>query len=795
MRGVSNFFIRQAAVFGTGVMGTQIAALLVNAGVRVVLFGRTAGGGDPGAKARQAIDGLCRQEPSPLTLPEREELIEAADSIRDLWRLADCDLIVECIAEAFAAKEALLRAISSSIPAPAVVATNTSGLSVNHLAQCLPEAARRRFCGIHFYNPPRLMPLVELVATRATAPELLDQLESWLVTRLGKGVVRAKDTPNFIGNRVGFFSLLTVMHHAQAFDLGFDEADALTGTVIGRPKSATFRTADIVGLDTTAHVIETMRDSLPGDPWRGIYAVPAWLSALVAQGVLGQKTGGGIYRKAGATIRVFDAGRRMYRDAAGRVAPEVLEILENPEATERFVRLRACAQPQAQFLWAVYRDLFHYVACHLDEIADCARDVDFAMRWGFGWAQEPFETWQAAGWRGIAEALRADIDAGRALSATPLPDWVFACEAAHGALGSYSARLGAYLPRSALPVYRRQLFPQRVSGEAVAADETLWENGGVRLWALPQIDPGIAIVSVTTRNRTLGREVIDGLREALARSETVFAGLVLWHEAPFSYGANLKEMMAAVDADEFERLESYLADFQKTSMAIKYARIPVVAAVRGKALGGGCELLMHAARRVVAQDSAIGLVETAAGLIPAGGGCKEFALRAGRAAANTAFGDPLEFILPVFDTVAAATVSGNGEHARCLGFVSDTDPLLFNVDELLYVALREARALAESAYCPGQPSRRIRVAGRAGIDRCEALLAGRQERGEISAYDRHVAGRLAIALCGGEVEAGTPVDEPYLLDLERSLFVDLARNAKTRQRVRQLLEKGTPLKN
>ncbi len=792
---MNNFFIRKAAVLGTGVMGRQIAALLANAGIRVVFFGRAVEGGDPHAKAKQAIDGLCWQKPSPLTLPERVDHIEAANYDHDLAMLEDCDLIVESIVETLEAKASLLREISPRIPEHAVVATNTSGLSISRLAQCLPEAVRSRFCGLHFFNPPHLLPLVELIAAQTTAPVWLDRLESWLVTRLGKGVVRASDTPNFIGNRIGFFSLLAVMRRAQDFGLGFDEADALTGTIIGRAKSATFRTADIVGLDTTAHVIETMRDSLPDDPWHVLYAVPQWMSALIEKGALGQKAGGGIYRKEGKTIRVLDAVTGEYHEATGAIAPEIVAILKAEDAAKRFAQLRESTHPQAQFLWAVFRDLFHYVACHLGEIADTARDVDFAMRWGFGWAQGPFETWQAAGWHGIAEAVREDVKAGRSLCAAPLPEWAFACVAVHEANGSYSPRAGTLQPRSALPVYRRQLFPQRVLGEVAVSGETLWENGGVRFWHLPQVDSGIAILSIKTRNHTLGREVVDGLREALARAEAGFAGAVLWHEAPFSYGANLKEMMAAADTGEFDRVESYIADFQRASMAIKYCRIPVVTAVRGMALGGGCEFLMHAAHRVVALDGAIGLVETAAGLIPAGGGCKEFAIRAGRLAEAAAYDDPLAFVLPGFDLIAGATVSRNAEHARQLGFVRDGDSLLFNADELLYVALRQARTLAESAYFPALPPSRIRVAGRAGIDRCEALLAERQARREISEYDRHVAGQLAMALCGGDVGVGAQVDETYLFDLERSLFVGLLRNEKTQQRVRHLLEKGQPLKN
>ncbi|MCB1967169.1 MAG: 3-hydroxyacyl-CoA dehydrogenase, partial [Candidatus Accumulibacter sp.] len=387
---------------------------------------------------------------------------------------------------------------------------------------------------------------------------------------LGKGIVRARDTPNFVANRVGVFSILAVMHHTQRLGLGFDVVDALTGPIIGRPKSATYRTADVVGLDTLAHVIKTMQDTLPDDPWHGYYAVPAWLAALIGKGALGQKTRCGIFRKDGRAIKVLDLAAQDYRESAAEIDPTVLAILRNRNPAEKFAQLRASEHPQAQFLWAIFRDIFHYAAFHLGEIADNARDLDFAMRWGFGWAQGPFESWQAAGWRSIAEALRADVDAGHAMSPAPLPAWVFGQVAENGVhtpQGSYSASADAYRPRSALPVYQRQIFPERVLSEQAVSGVTVWENDGVRLWTLPQIDDGVAIVSIKTRNHTLGREVIVGLQEAVARAEADYQALVLWHEAPFAFGANLKEVTEAIAAGQFDLLEKYVGEFQNTSMA------------------------------------------------------------------------------------------------------------------------------------------------------------------------------------------------------------------------------------
>ncbi|HEX8964284.1 MAG TPA: 3-hydroxyacyl-CoA dehydrogenase family protein, partial [Rhodocyclaceae bacterium] len=632
--------------------------------------------------------------------------------------------------------------------------------------------------------------------TKQTAPQLLDNLEAWLVTRLGKGIVRTKDTPNFIANRVGVFSMLAVMHHTQRLGMGVDEVDALTGPKIGRPKSATYRTADVVGLDTMAHVIKTMQDTLPGDPWHGFYQSPAWLKALIDKGALGQKTKCGVFRKQGKEIQVLDLEAQDYRASKAEVAPEVDAILKNRNPAEKFAALRASQHPQAQFLWAIFRDVFHYCAYHLADIAGNARDVDFAMRWGFGWSQGPFETWQAAGWKEIAAAVKADIDAGLGMTKAPLPAWVFEVDGVHAPAGSYSAAEKKLEGRSALPVYRRQLFPERVLGEAAAspdkAGETLWQNEGVRLWRLPEVDAGIAILSITSKMHTLGSEVVAGVREAVAFAERECDGLVIWHEAPFAVGANLKQVMEAIGARQFDVLEQAVANFQRAAMALKFSKVPTVAAVSGMALGGGCEFAMHCARRVLALESYVGLVEAGVGLIPAGGGSKEFALRAARKAQQTANNQPFDFIQPVFSTIAMANVSKSALNARELGFADDADIVVFNPHELLYVALKTARGLAESGYQPPLPARNVPVCGRPGIATLEMMLVNMKEGGMISAHDYVVAKAAATALCGGDVEGGSLVDEEWLLTVERRLFVELLKNEKTQQRIAHMMETGKP---
>ncbi|WP_028995825.1 3-hydroxyacyl-CoA dehydrogenase/enoyl-CoA hydratase family protein [Azonexus hydrophilus] len=799
---MNKLIVKKAAVLGAGVMGAQIAAHLANANVPVLLFDLPAKEGDKNGIVNKALDGLKKLDPAPLASKGKLKFIDAANYDEHLPLLADCDLIIEAIAERMDWKNDLYAKIAPHIGAKAIVASNTSGLSMNALAQGLPEAIRPRFCGIHFFNPPRYMHLVEIIATQSTDAGTLDALETWLTSRLGKGVIRALDTPNFVANRIGVFSILAVMHHTQAFGLGFDEVDALTGPKIGRPKSATYRTADVVGLDTLAHVVKTMQDTLPNDPWHRYFTTPAWLQALIGQGALGQKTRCGIFRKQGREIQVLDLAAQDYRKSAGEIAAEVDAILKMRNPAEKFAALRAATHPQAQFLWAIFRDIFHYAAVQLEHVADNARDLDLAMRWGFGWAQGPFETWQAAGWREIAQAVAADIAAGRSMSNVPLPAWSLEAgrTGVHTAEGSYSASKNAYVPRSTLPVYQRQLFPERVLGEAGAvpekSGETLYENDGVRLWRLPAIDGGIGIISFKSKMHTIGDEVLDGLIAAVRHAETTLDGVVVWHEAPFAVGANLQQVGEACAAGQFDMLEKTVEKFQRASQTLKYAQVPTVAAVQGMALGGGCEFVMHAGKRVMALESYVGLVEAGVGLIPAGGGCKEFAVRAADWAAQSATpGEVFNFLQPVFQTIAMAKVAKSAVEVIDMGFAKPSDTILFNAHELLFVAIKEARAMADAGYAPPPMARAIPVAGKNGIATLEMMLVNMKEGGMISAHDYKVAKSAAIALCGGEVETGSLVDEEWLITVERRLFVELLKTPETQARIKHMLETGKPLRN
>jgi 3-hydroxyacyl-CoA dehydrogenase len=785
--------IRKAAVLGAGVMGAQIAAHLTNAGVDTLLFDLPAKDGDPNGIVTKAIENLKKLSPAPLADKSRAGAITPANYDQHLALLKDCDLIVEAIAERIDWKRDLFAKIAPHVGANSVLASNTSGLSINALADVLDKNLHHRFCGVHFFNPPRYMHLAELIPCADTDAPVLAGMEAFLTTTLGKGVVFAKDTPNFIGNRIGVFSMLATMYHTAQYKLGFDVVDALTGPAIGHPKSATYRTSDVVGLDTMGHVIKTMDDTLPDDPWHGYFKAPAVVQALIAKGALGQKSGAGFFRKVGKDILVLDPVKADYVAQTGKVSDEVAAILKLKSPAEKFAKLHASADAQAQFLWAVHRDLFHYAAYFLADIAASARDIDFAMRWGYGWQLGPFETWQAAGWADVAKWIAEDIAAGKAMGKAVLPAWVADPKrtGAHDAQGSYSAATGKQVPASSAPVYKRQLYPETVLGTPADKGKTIFETDDARLWNLGGDD--IAILSFKTKMHTVSAGVIDAIHRAVDESERNFKGLVIWQDSePFSAGANLKEAVATLQAGKIDEFERFIDRFQQTSMRIKHSLVPVVAAVRGMAFGGGCEFQMHAARTVAALESYIGLVEAGVGLLPAGGGLKELALRASQAAVG---GDVFTQLKGVFETVAMAKVSASALEAKEMGLLRASDVVVFHVDELLYVAKNEANALAESGLRPPLPNRQIVVAGDVGTATLKAGLVNMLEGRFISPHDMEIAGRIADTLCGGQVERGSLVDEQWLLDLERKHFVALAQMPKTQERNDHTLATGKPLRN
>ncbi len=814
---MSRFQVKKVAVLGAGVMGAQIAAHLVNCKIPVVLFDLPAKDGPKNGIVTRAIEGLKKLKPAPLGVAEDAALIQPANYEENMDVLKECDLIIEAIAERMDWKTDLYHKIAPYIAEGAIVASNTSGLSITKLSEALPESIKPRFCGIHFFNPPRYMTLVELINTPTTGAAVLDDLEAFVTSALGKGVIRAHDTPNFIANRVGIAGMLAIIKQTEAFGLTYDVVDDLTGKKLGRASSGTFRTADVVGLDTMAHVIKTLQDNLGDenskgegktpDPFVGMYGTPPVLAKLLESKSLGQKTGAGFYKKVGRDILRLDPESMAYVAGGAKSNDVVGRMLKKP-AGERLSLLRNAEGAEARFLWAILRDQFHYAAVHLETIAETARDIDFAMRWGFGAKQGPFELWQQAGWLQVARMIQEDIDAGKALCSAPLPDWVFKGPVAesnngtggvHTPQGSWSASAKKFIPKRQLPVYARQNFPEDVLGSNVpsftTAGTTLHEDDAIRIWTLGTLDDDILIASIKTKMHAISPDVAEGLALGIDMAEKSYKGMVIWsNDEMFSAGADLQAMLPAFMMGGVAAIDEVEAELQNVMLKMRYAAVPVVSAIRGLALGGGCEMAVYSAKRVVAMESYIGLVEVGVGLVPGAGGLAYIARRAAENAAKSTNNDMLPFLIEGFTAAAMATVGTGAIDSRKVGYLLDSDVIVPNVNELLYVAINEARAMFDSGY-RAPHKRSFPVVGRNGLATIKGQLVNMRDGGFISAHDFHIASLIANVVCGGDVDNGTLVTEEYLMTLERQAFCSLLEHPKTQERIMGMMNTGKPVRN
>ena len=804
------FQVKKVAVLGAGVMGAQIAAHLVNCKIPVVLFDLPAKEGAKNGIVTRAIEGLKKLKPAPLGVAEEAALIQPANYEENMEQLLGCDLIIEAIAERMDWKTDLYHKIAPFIADGAIVASNTSGLSITKLSEALPESIKPRFCGIHFFNPPRYMTLVELINTPTTGAAVLDDLEAFVTSGLGKNVIRAHDTPNFIANRVGIAGMLATIKQTETFGLTYDVVDDLTGKKLGRASSGTFRTADVVGLDTMAHVIKTLQDNLGDesskaegktpDPFVGMYGTPPVLAKLLESKSLGQKTGAGFYKKVGRDIMRLDPESMEYVAGGAKSNDVVGRMLKKP-AGERLALLRNAEGAEARFLWAILRDQFHYAAVHLETIAETARDIDFAMRWGFGAKQGPFELWQQAGWLQVANMIKEDIDAGKAISNAPLPDWVFKGPVAeaggvHTPQGSWSASAKKFIPKRKLPVYERQHFPEDVLGSQAAsfttAGTTLHEDDAIRLWTL---DDEVLIASIKTKMHAISPDVAEGLALGIDMAEKNYKGMVIWsNDDMFSVGADLQAMLPAFMLSGVAAIDEVEAELQNVMLKMRYAAVPVVSAIRGLALGGGCEMAVYSAKRVAAMESYIGLVEVGVGLVPGAGGLAYIARRAAENAAKSTNKDMLPFLIEGFTAAAMATVGTSAIDSRKIGYLLDSDVIVPNVNELLFVAINETRAMFDSGY-RAPHKRSFPVVGRNGLATIKGQLVNMRDGGFISAHDFHIASLIANVVCGGDVDNGTLVTEEYLMTLERQAFCSLLENAKTQERIMGMMSTGKPVRN
>lgn len=785
-----SFYVRKVAILGSGVMGAQIGAHFGNAGIPVVLFDLKAKEGKANALVEKSVANLTKINPKPLASSKVLANLSVANYDDNLEELRGCDLIIEAIAERLDWKEDLYHKVAPYINETAIVASNTSGLSIETLAGSLPESLRAQFCGIHFFNPPRYMPLVELIPHSKTSSSVLPDLESFLVTTLGKSVIVAKDTPNFIANRLGVFSMVATCLHAEKLEVPFEVVDKLTGKDLGRAKSATFRTADVVGLDTFKHVVANMELNCK-DTWESCYAIPKWLETLISNGAFGQKTKVGIYRKDKDGMKIFDAKTLEYRVADQKANKDVVAMLRLRTWAEKFDAFKSSTDKEAEFLWSIFRDSFHYAACLLGEIADSPREMDMALRWGFGWKEGLFEIWQQAGWTKVANWIKEDIAAGKTLSSRALPQWVF--DLADGVYVDnkhFNIKEGKLVERKMLDVYKRQYFPELVINERADVQETvLFENdNGVKLWTM---DGKIGIVSFKSKMCSVGIDVLQGLDKAITIAEEKLDGLVIWqYKDVFSVGANLEEfgfkfMMGGAEAAD----EVISLGHEVVTQRIRYSKIPVVAALKGFAFGGGCEIVLHSDAVVAALESYIGLVEAGVGIIPGWGGTKEMALRASNAQ------DPWKDFEKRYKNVAMAQVATSAREAQDMGFLRESDTVVMNVRELLLVAIERAKFMAASGYRPPVKPTQIPVFGAQGKATINGLLANMFAGKYISEYDKKIAQCAADVMCGGELSRGVTVSEDWLLKLEKENFIKLATTEQAAARIQHMLETGKPLRN
>jgi len=784
----NGFIVRKVAVLGAGVMGAQIAAHFANARVNVVLYDLKSNTGKANELIERALSNLKKINPKPLAWNKSLDYITAANYDDNLELLKECDLIIEAIAERLDWKESLYKKIAPFIQAHTIVASNTSGLSIESLSQCFVKELRHNFCGIHFFNPPRYMSLVELIPHTTTHSSLIENLETFLVTTLGKNVIVAKDTPNFIANRVGVFSMLAACMHTEAFQLPLEVVDKLTGKDLGRAKSATFRTADVVGLDVFAHVVKTMTDNCK-DGFEQCYKLPQWVSKLIDSGALGQKTKAGFYKKEKGVIQVLDIATGMYRESNQKPAEEVMAILREKSWAKRLEQLHASTHKEAQFLWACFRDIFHYAAVLLGQIADTPRDIDLAIRWGFGWKEGVFEIWQQAGWLQVANWIEEDIAQGKSLAQTPLPKWVFSLsDGVYQDNKHYNIVAQELVVRKQLPVYQRQLFPDMVIHEkANIHAETLYENDGVRLW---HSGDNIGILSFKTKMCAIGMDVLSGIEAAIKVAQERCTAMVIWQEKDiFSVGANLEEFGFAIMMNGESAVDEIIQRGHDVIVnQLRYSNIPVIAAVKGYTFGGGCEIMLHCDGVVAALESYIGLIEAGVGLLPGWGGTTEMALRASQSI------EPWKDFERRYKNLAMAQVATSAYEALEMGFLRESDVIVMNSREVLYVAKQRAQFMALSGYRPPIKPK-FEVFGEQGIATVNGLLANMYAGNQISEHDLLIARNIAVTMCGGEIERGSVVSEDWVLGLEKANFKQLAVSQKTADRIQHMLEKGKPLRN
>ncbi len=780
---------RTAAVLGAGTMGAQIAAHLANAGLEVHLLDIAPDdGGDSNAIVEEGFEHAREASPDPFFTDEGADRIYLGNFEEHFDRVGEVDWVVEAVVERMDVKRDVHARIEEHARPDAVISTNTSGLPIHEIAESRSDAFTKRFLGTHFFNPPRYQKLLEVVPTDRTDPSVVERVAQFGRLHLGKGIVLANDVPYFIGNRIGVFALLQAVRYYTEGEHTIEEIDTLTGQLVGHPKSATFRTADLVGLDVMLDVAQNLYEKVEDDERREAFRVPEVLERLVDEGRLGEKTKAGFYKKEDGEIKSLDPETFEYTSAE----EEDLELDSIQNAGGLNARLNALYQEDGRagrFFRETTLELLAYSAHRIGEITDNPADVDRAMRWGFGWEKGPFQTWDALGMETVRNGL-ADHDLDS-------PGWVedMAEEAASFYQRSDGSRM-VYLPEEG--GYEPDPRPDdELQLAAVKQDDAneLWTNDEA---ALLDLGEGVALYEFRSKANTLGRTVMQGLRECIARVEETpgLRGLVVGNQGKnFSVGANLYEMAQAAQQGGFDKIGAYIAEFQDTIQRVRYAEKPVVVATHQRVLGGGCEMAMACPHPAAAAETYIGLVELGVGLIPAGTGTMRFAAKAAREAPNDNHDAIQDHLRPYFETVAMAEVAESAAQGIEMGFLPQNTRIVMHEDRRLHVAKQEVLRLSEEGYAPPPVMNKIKVLGEKTLSTFKVALMQYREGNYITEYDEFLATKLATVLCGGKLSSPQEVHEGYLLDLERETFLSLLGEEKTMERVEHMLKHNEPLRN
>jgi len=787
--------IKKVAVLGSGVMGSRIACHFAGIGIQVLLLDMVPKGAEESTKTAErnklvndALTAAIKSNPSPVYNKEVVKKISTGNFTDNMKDIASVDWIIEVVVERLDIKQLIYAQVEQYRKPGTLVSSNTSGIPIHLMAEGRSEDFKKHFCGTHFFNPPRYLRLLEIIPTPYTDPEIVAFLMEYGDLFLGKTTVLCKDTPAFIANRVGVFSIMSIFHIMNKLGLSIDEVDALTGPIIGRPKSATFRTADVVGIDTLVKVAKGVADNCPTDEAKTIFQIPEWLDKVVANNWLGDKTGQGFFKKtksaAGKEILTLNLSTMEYgpRNKPKFASLEAAKPIE--DLKQRIKMLSGAPDKAGEFYRAFHFSLFSYISHRIPEISDETYRLDDAMKAGFGWEIGAFESWDTVG---VAKTVAAMKTAGYAVAA-----WVEEM-LANGAQTFFKVENGKRMYYDV----RSKTYLVLPGGEAFLilnnhSDKLVWKNSACKMY---DIGDGVAGFEWSTKMNSIGGEVLEGLNKAIGIAEEKFKGLVIANEGPnFSAGANVGMIFMLAIEQEYDELDMAIRMFQNSMMRLRYSSIPVVTAPHGLTLGGGCEMNLHADKVCAAAETYIGLVELGVGLIPGGGGTKEFAMRAG----DELHEDEPETVTLKnrFFAIATAKVATSAKEAFDMGILrKGQDELVMNIGRRIAEAKKSVIEIYDQGYTMPSQRKDVKVMGRAGLGAMLAGINGMWRGGYATDHDALVARKLAYVLCGGDLSEQSLVSEQYLLDLEREAFLSLCGEKKSLERIQAVLKTGRPIRN